>query len=752
MYSILGYADRWTLRPGETVNFQISCADVRRYRADIVRIVCGDDTPAGPGFRETLVAELGEHDGRQQPIEIGSFGTVPANPAMDIDGAFAISLAIFPTTPGKGEQCLMARWREDQQQGWGLFIDGNARPVLRVGDGKGAVVSLTGATALPVRRWLRIVAGYDPTNGDAFIAYRSVHPFPLDAPDGTTRDALKKLHPAADGIDLTVAAAWSGHGQVPRLGSFYNGRIEAPMLLHGPIDDGTIDMLLSDGRVAGTTMQRLVAAWDFAQGIAGERMVDAGPHMLEGRLVNMPTRAVTGARWNGSVQDWTRDPDQYAAVHFHDDDLEDCGWETDFSFTVPPDLKSGIYAARLTGIGPQAGEEQTGEEERIPFFVVPPKQGPHVKIAFLASTHTFMAYANSHYRTDDADMEMKSGNFLVLNPWELYLNEHRELGMSPYDTHSDGSGVAYSSRLRPLFSMHVKNRVWAFNGDTHVVDWLEAKGFDYDIVTDDTIHEGGLEALAPYNVIVTGAHPEYWSTRMWDAAVEYQQQGGRFMYLGGNGFYWRHAVHPEKPHVIEVRRTESGARYWGTDPGEGYHSFTGEYGGLWRRLGRPPQGLVGVGTVATGFDFGSYYRRMKDAANSRASWIFDGVNDELIGNFGSKGGGAAGEEIDRADFALGTPRHALIVARSEGHSRYFNLAPEETLFHHPTINGEEAEACYADMVFYECPNGGALFATGSISWPAALAHDGYDNNVSRITENVLRRFADDAPFDMPGSS
>ncbi|MEX1110090.1 MAG: N,N-dimethylformamidase beta subunit family domain-containing protein [Dongiaceae bacterium] len=746
MHRILGYADRWTLRPGETVRMQASCDDVARYRADIVRLICGDDMPAGPGFKETVVAELSEFAGRFQPIEIGSFGIVAADPALDTDGAFAIALTIFPTMPGEGEQCLMARARPDRRAGWGLFIDDNARLRLRIGDGKGEFADLAGDAAVPARRWLRIVAGYDPASGDAFIAQRNVTGFPLDAPAGVKRARLQNLNPAESGLDLTVAAVWSGRELKPRMTRFYNGRIEAPTLLHGSLPESEIDALLHGG-IDGATRTRVVAAWDFAQGMSSERMIDIGPHKLDGRLVNMPTRAVTGSRWDGSVQDWTRNPDHYAAVHFHDDDLEDCGWGTDFTFTVPADLKTGIYAARLTGLG-----EHAGEEERIPFFVVPAKSAARAKIAFLASTHTFMAYANSHYRTDDADMEMKSGNFLTLNPWELYLNEHRELGMSPYDTHSDGTGVCYSSRLRPLFSMQVKNRVWAFNGDMHVTDWLEAKRFDYDIVTDDMIHEDGLAALEPYNVIVTGAHPEYWSTVMWDAAVEYQQQGGRLMYLGGNGFYWRHAVHPEKPHVIEIRRAESGARYWGTAPGEAYHSFTGEYGGLWRRLGRAPQGLVGVGTVATGFDFGSYYRRMKDAANPRAAWIFEGVADEIIGDFGSKGGGAAGEEIDRADFSLGTPAHALILARSEAHSRYFNLAPEETLFHHPTINGEEAEACYADIVFYECPNGGALFATGSISWPAALAHEGYDNNVSRITENVLRRFADDAPFKMPESS
>lgn len=78
-----------------------------------------------------------------------------------------------------------------------------------------------------------------------------------------------------------------------------------------------------------------------------------------------------------------------------------------------------------------------------------------------------------------------------------------------------------------------------------------------------------------------------------------------------------------------------------------------------------------------------------------------------------------------------------------------NVVPEETPFHHPTINGEEAEKCHADMVFFETPNGGAVFSTGSISWAASLAHNDYANDVSRITENVVRRFADPAPFPPP---
>ena len=53
------------------------------------------------------------------------------------------------------------------------------------------------------------------------------------------------------------------------------------------------------------------------------------------------------------------------------------------------------------------------------------------------------------------------------------------------------------------------------------------------------------------------------------------------------------------------------------------------------------------------------------------------------------------------------------------------------------------------MTFFETPGGGAVFSAGSIAWSGSLSHNGYDNNVSRISENVLRRFLDDTPFNMP---
>ncbi len=101
-----------------------------------------------------------------------------------------------------------------------------------------------------------------------------------------------------------------------------------------------------------------------------------------------------GAAWTGAERDWRRAPHHYAAIHFHDDDLHDCGWLDDFSFTVPKDMKSGVYGMQLT-----CGTQR----DVIPFFVRPQVGKPQAKVCYLASTFTYQVYSNfSRGMFDDA--------------------------------------------------------------------------------------------------------------------------------------------------------------------------------------------------------------------------------------------------------------------------------------------------------------------------------------------------------------
>ena len=93
---------------------------------------------------------------------------------------------------------------------------------------------------------------------------------------------------------------------------------------------------------------------------------------------------------------------------------------------------------------------------------------------------------------------------------------------------------------------------------------------------------------------------------------------------------------------VASRALRAAARAWAAETGEYYHQLDGELGGLWRRNGRPPQRLAGVGFSAQGLFEGSHYRRLSAADDPAVSWIFDGVPDTVIGDFGLSGGGAAG--------------------------------------------------------------------------------------------------------------
>ena len=292
-------------------------------------------------------------------------------------------------------------------------------------------------------------------------------------------------------------------------------------------------------------------------------------------------------------------------------------------------------------------------------------------------------------------------------------------------------------------------RVWTrgdvgreLSGDLYLIDWLERTEISYDVITDLDVHHDGADLLSSYRCVVTGGHPEYVSTEMLDAAEIYLERGGHLMYLGGNGYYWVTTVDRQIPHVLEVRRGRAGSRPWTGMPGEGHHTDTGEPGGQWRDRGRAPQALVGVGFCAQGGGKAAPFERTPASENPRCRFIFNGVaRDELIGDFGIKQDGAAGDELDRLDFELGTPRDTLLIATSGG--RYDN-SYQHVVEEIEEMNGEQggADSPYvrSDMTFHETETGGAVFSVGSISWSASLVHNNGNNNVARITRNVIEHF------------
>jgi N,N-dimethylformamidase len=740
---LTAYADRFHVRPGDTVRFMVNCDGPKTFRADIVRLRCGDANPAGPGFMETLVKTPANrrYKGRRQTIHAGS--CVRVDEAASLAGleSFTLQVMVWPTTPSKGEQGLIGRWSDAGRSGFALVIDKDGCPALRLGDGRNAPTNVTTKTPLRERQWCLLAASYDAASRTIRIVQKPLAPAPDQKPVIRQRKLPSRQPVHAEGPLLM--AALTGSSKQTR--AHFNGKLDSPRLYRGALKLAAMAALASGPHALRDP--DLVAAWDFSQEMQTTAVIDRSPNRLNGKTVNLPTRAVTGWNWQGEVMDWKTDPGQWGAIHFHDDDLYDAGWQPDVEFTVPDDLKSGIYAARL-----RAGRY----EDYVP-FAVGPKPGKEKRIALLLPTATYIAYANEHVGLDYDDTELGCGKLTMLYPQDVFLQQHREYGNSQYDSHSDGSGVCYSSRLRPILNMRPKyeavygayggSQLWGFNADTHLTDWLDATGADYDVITDEELHEKGLALLAPYEVVMTPSHPEYYSPAMRTALASWLEDGGRLMYLGGNGFYWRIAFSEDCPGAIEVRRTENGIRAWASEPGESYHSFDGGYGGMWRAQGKAPNTLVGVGFSTQGGDISTYFRRRPDSLRPEAAFIFEGIGrDERVGDFGLVGGGAAGLELDRADTALGTPPNTYVLASSENHTDNYFVSLEETLQPGPGRGGQEHPMVRGDMTFFTTGRGGAVFSASSMTWINSLAHANYRNNVSRITRNVLKRFLDPAPF------
>ena len=183
----------------------------------------------------------------------------------------------------------------------------------------------------------------------------------------------------------------------------------------------------------------------------------------------------------------------------------------------------------------------------------------------------------------------------------------------------------------------------------------------FDVVTDHDLHHEGAATLAGSRTVITGAHPEYASAALLDALDSHLEGGGCLAYLGGNGLDGSVSVDQVRPHAIELRRCETQGLMWQAPPGEHHHA-SGEYGGDWRRRGRPEHRTLGVGLRAFGDAPAIAYARLQ-ADDPAAGIAFDGLEPGTdIDADGAVLGGPAGYEVDGFDPRLGSPADAVVLA------------------------------------------------------------------------------------------
>jgi hypothetical protein len=387
-----------------------------------------------------------------------------------------------------------------------------------------------------------------------------------------------------------------------------------------------------------------------------------------------------------------------------DGDYTQTGVEWNKVGYTSPSHKQFVEAPPRSGLYYFHASTRGGAGFAFPWVVAPAR--PLAPVAVLASDITWNAYNNFGGRSNYIHADEFPPTPTVNSRSELkrYIDpKHHTWGSESYRplsferpepiNHIDLT-EAITDPIEGRSACHVAPAEWRLLG------WLEREGFPYDYYSETQLHRGVLD-LSAYRVLILSTHPEYWTRRMYDTVKGWVfEGGGRLMYLGGNG------LNCEVELDDDTMRVQNGAIRSLWPAGIGAES-------RFARRHESEAHLLGVVFDPAGIMTGAPYR-VADAAH----WAFAGTGLRDGDLFGQRclhmrcPGGASGHETDKV--SPSSPVNVRLLAKGTN----------------PDNGG-------AEMVHFDTPGGGAVFSAGSICYPSSLP---VDDNVSRVTANVLRRF------------
>lgn len=679
------YLDQLAPDPGDRLGIHVSGNGT--VRGHVEHLFHSDPDPRGPGvIAEPCNWGTVEFAARPATTATGSHGVIERWPHPE--GPLTITAWVWPTD--LGTDSVVLSWQT--AAGPCHLAVRDHRLTL---DHAGRTTTLR--NPIREREWHFIGICIDPTGhaGTSTTIFagpwgRTGGPFLAPPVDGAT----------APTPDSTLIVAGQTHDEGPR-GSF-DGRITG-LAVHAAALDGVDLMFVMNGDGPDPA-----GCWDFADRTHPDVVPGIGTDVGPLELRQGPARS-NGAPPPAGASRADRMPS--GSIHFHRDDVEDCQWPLSAEITVPDDAEAGFYSLVL--------HDEADQRFDAPFVV-----NGSAEVTLVAPTLSWQAYSN-----------------LGRDPGEWP-------GLSHYEHHHDGSPVIITTARKPSPTFAPSARLEVDADDafatgtvaTHLLMadlyahwWLNRRGTP-GVIDDRAIHRGG--ALDGVKVLVLSAHPEYWTAAMLDELDAFLARGGNVVYLGGNGLYWVTSLHPDKPHVMEVRRW-GGSQTCSVEPGDRRHQFEDRQGGLWRDNGRSSAASVGVEFAGFGAGDSLSYRRTAAGRSPDWDWVFDGVDDDEFGAGGLNTG--AGNEFDRVPPTPEPGVDTTVVATTHMEGRAFFSAFEQGADVAPD------DLIRADIALTRTEAGGLVLALGAITASGCLPTDGGDNPMARICDNVVDRMlaADD---------
>ena len=218
MIPVIGYSDKLTVQPNEQIAFKVSSTSQRPYRARLVRLISGDPNPQSPGVQEIDVPAdfAGDYPSRFQDVRLGSYVRVNADGILNGVKSFTASATIWPTTPKKPDQGVIAR--TNGTAGFALVI-GPDGAEARLGASRVAV-----GKPLRERRWARVWCAFDAETGRLSVGQEQLSPEQGIDDAGTAETIVQGRKIDAD-RPLLIAALEETGGR-----TCFNGKIERPIV------------------------------------------------------------------------------------------------------------------------------------------------------------------------------------------------------------------------------------------------------------------------------------------------------------------------------------------------------------------------------------------------------------------------------------------------------------------------------------------------------------------------------------------
>jgi hypothetical protein len=382
------------------------------------------------------------------------------------------------------------------------------------------------------------------------------------------------------------------------------------------------------------------------------------------------------------------------------------GWNHE-RFQFPPDLdartliapeQSGLYYIQLKSL--------SGEIFTFPWIVAP--KAPVSKVALLASNICWNAYndwgGRSNYVAADKLPQAPAISVSQESPWFRPTgaiwwvnNEFEPLSFDrPEPINNIDLNSAITDPILKIGSEHLVGGEWRLFG------WMEREGIEYDFYAENQFDDGTLN-LSDYKVLVLSTHPEYWTINMYKKLKAWVANGGRLLYLGGNGINCSVELGDDAMKVFNMDLSD-----WLP-----HRAYSGDGALIPSRFGlrhENESSLLGVVMSFAGMGTGAPYEVL-DADHP----IFSGTGLKNGDHFGFQTlaircpGGASGHETDKMDSK--TPENTKLLAR-----------------------GTNGPGAGAELVSYTTPNRGLVISVGSVNWGAGLP---IDETLSKITRNMF---------------